>query len=761
MLFKTHIKVKIIIFFVCLCASATTAQTSFKEKLAQLGIDTENVTDWSDSTSITWPMPKCAYVNLTGFSKMPQTKTSNFHAWVEVYDGHGNHFKKRAVANLQGQYSTYLAKKNFKLDFCEDEWLCENTPDMTFGDWVSQDGFHFKAFYNDLYRGIGIVGYRLYDLITQGRGQYGRIWERANISKPDERALCHPEAFPCAVYLNGKFYGLYCWQLKKHRKNMNMKKNTPEHIHIDGTFLNGETIFHDVINWSKFEVRNPKNLYCMDGSEYSETNMKELMDETSPYYDLDTDDSKTKEYKRNTAKVKHYVQQFSHYYTKLDSLRSSGASSAKMRAAIEERYDVPSLIDYIIHNLLTVNSDGLKRNFQWFTYDGKKWFVAPYDLDGTFGYNVPYATNIYPPGYYQTDLMKNKSFTYYYNGLRWANLYYKQEMYDHYAFLRDNGYLNPDIVSNLFDQWYHDFGEANYQDEWIKWPDSQCLKETIANEPWELCPFAQPEYSNLSTYSEKVSYKAGDKCKLEERIWRAKSAVKGVIPYQQLGAKDSLSRIANYMRIHMAAVDDWMKYKKTSQMESYSLYVSTAGWTTLCLPFSFDIPDGVALYSVVGTRSDGKLSLVQCQEPEPNKPYLVHGIPGNYILVGMPEGTVGNVEDCHRNELLYGVDTGRYAPRGTYVLQNQNGKVAFYLVNEENTVHVGDHKAWLAYDDESGSAPSLLSWDEGGTNILEMADSHLGQMSIFSIDGTPVQQLKKGINIIRFANGKIVKKVVK
>ena len=125
------------------------AQSTFEEKLAQLGINRENVTDWSDKDNISWPKPQCAYINLTGISNMPRYKTSNLHAWVEVFDGQGNYFKKRALINLQGRGSTALAKKNFKLDFCNDEWLGEDTPDMVFGDWVPQDGFHYKAFYLD------------------------------------------------------------------------------------------------------------------------------------------------------------------------------------------------------------------------------------------------------------------------------------------------------------------------------------------------------------------------------------------------------------------------------------------------------------------------------------------------------------------------------------------------------------------------------------------------------------------------------------
>ena len=735
----------------------TSAQTNLEDKLAQLGIDYEHVTDWSDSVSITWPMPQCAYVNLTGISKMPPKKTSNYHAWVEVYDGQGNYFKKRALANLQGKGSTVLDKKNFMLDFCNDEWLCDNTPDMTFGDWVPQDGFHYKAFYLDLYRGIGIMGYRVYDLITQG---HGRIWERAELKNPDVRALCHPDAFPCVVYLNGEFHGLYCWQLKKHRKNMNMKKNTPEHVHMEGTKMDGTTLFKDVIDWTVLEVRNPKNLFCMDGSSYSDTNLNELMDETSPYYDLDTDDADTKKYKKNTAKVKGYIEKLSHYYTELTTMEANGATKNEMREAIEKRFDIPSMIDYIIHCLLTSNGDGLIRNFQWFTYNGEKWFVAPYDLDGIFGYCVPYGNGLFEPGYFQTNLLKNRDFLYY-NGLRWAYLYYRQEIYDYYAFLRNNGYLNADIIANLFDQWYHSFGELNYKDEWIKWPNSKCLMETIANEPWELCPFGQPEYSKLKEYSSTKTYYAGDKCRLQSKIWKANAEVTGIRPYKQMGSKDSLTRMGHYLPIHIAALDSWMHYKFESQPMSYSLNISTAEWTTLCLPFSFDVPDNIKLYSVTGMREDGTLSLVQTATPEANKPYLVRGEAGTYILSGYTEEANEQSEDYLRNNLLQGCHIGKYAPKDTYVLQNQNGKVAFYRVEENGKVHVGEHKAWLVPDKEALTRQFSFNLDEKATGLVEITDKQTGRMNIYSADGRLVTHPVKGLNIIKYTNGKTKKMIVK
>ena len=104
---------------------------------------------------------------------------------------------------------------------------------MRIGDWVRQSSFHFKAFYNDFLRGFGEVGYKVYELMIADRQPF---WNRVGYVD-ESRARCFPDGFPCAVYLNGTFYGVFAWQLKKSRKNMNMKKyevafnraSTPNH----------------------------------------------------------------------------------------------------------------------------------------------------------------------------------------------------------------------------------------------------------------------------------------------------------------------------------------------------------------------------------------------------------------------------------------------------------------------------------------------------------------------------------------------------
>ena len=51
-------------------------------------------------------------------------------------------------------------------------------PTVDFDGWVKQDHFHLKAFYTDRLRGIGIVGYQLFDQMEQQMpASSNRIWK--------------------------------------------------------------------------------------------------------------------------------------------------------------------------------------------------------------------------------------------------------------------------------------------------------------------------------------------------------------------------------------------------------------------------------------------------------------------------------------------------------------------------------------------------------------------------------------------------------
>ena len=728
------------------------AQTAFEKRISDLGFS-EIVTDWSDSAEINIPKPKCAYVNVTGINNLPQN-SKILKGWMEVYDGNGNYFKKRIMTTIQGKSTTTWPKKNFKVDFCEDEWIGDATTTFTIGDWVDQESYHFKAFYLDYFRGVGIVGYSAYQALSRDRGEYGWIWERAAdyIKKPDLRARCYPDGFPCVVYLNGEFNGIYCWQLKKHRKNMNQKKNTLEHIHLDGSLAN-KTLFRGVVKWGSVEVRNPKNLYDMSGNPYDSDKRTELIDETSPYFDIETDDEQTKERKQNTAKVKSMIARLSRYAAELAEMQNNGASLSEMRAAIEERFDVPSLIDYIIHNLLTNNMDGCERNFQCFTYDGIKWFIAPYDLDGTFGYHCTIPMISLPTNYVMGSL-GSKSFASQ-DPMSWAYNYFKQDMY---AEIRNKGLLSAENISSLFDNWYYSFGEDNYRMEYEKWPQSPPNLEDIPNDGWvQDLPYSYAKYSKAPDYSPDVEYHEGDQCRATCRVWKATKTVKGVYPYKQVGTKDSLERIYSWVKIHVETLDAYMKYKFESTIRSYTLEVSNAGWATVCVPFQFSVPEGMKLYAVTGRDEDGRLEVTEVASPEANKPYLVEALPGSYFLTGYTEEADEYADDYLRNGLLQGCYAEKYIPQGNYVLQNHNGTTGFYKVSKDGLMKISPNRAYLRVDSEDLEADEF-TLDGGDVTIARQMNAEDSQIvGIFDMGGQRQDKLRKGLNLVRYSDGTTIK----
>ena len=729
----------------CYCS----AQTAFEKKISDLGFS-EIVTDWSDSAEINIPKPKCAYVNVTGMTDIPP-KGFPLKGWFEVYDGNGNYFKKRILMDGQGQTSRKADKKNFEVDFCDDLWLNDSTPEITIGDWVDQDSYHFKAFYSDFLRGTGIIAYQVYDEMTNDRGEYGRMWERAleNIKNPDTNARCFPDAFPCVVYMNGKFYGLYCWQLKKHRKNMNLKKNNGEHIHLHG-FMNNN-FFKGAIEWDRIEVKNPKNLYDMDGKPYEDYAV--LIDETSPYFDLETDDKDTRKIKETTAKVKSSILNLTHYNEQLKALEAKGASRVEMRAAIEERFDMTSLCDYIIHNLVTDNWDGMAHNFQFFTYDGKKWFISPYDLDNTFGH---FFGGICPASYYYTYPLTAQTFKNY-ALFAWAVNYFMDEIRSRYAELRNKGVLTTENIVSLFETWYYSFGEENYRLEFERWPLSPSLFDDIPNEGWELLPFTYKGYTSSPTYSASKEYHEGDQCRLEYRIWRATKTMMGVTPYKQIGSKDSLERVQTWMAEHLMSLDSYMKYTFESTLQTYTLQMSSVGWSSLCLPFQFAVPEGMEVYAVAGRDEKGHLLTTAVSAPEANKPYLVKAPPGNYVLTGYTEEADVSSDSYLRNGLLQGCYVERFVPRGCYVLQNHNGTKGFYRVSEDGSVKIGPNRAYLTIDGEDLEADEY-TLDGGDVTIARQMNAEDSQIvGIFDMGGQRQDKLRKGLNLVRYSDGTTIK----
>jgi len=515
--------------------SAMQAQDSYSQKLQVLGYSDKSK-NLSDSLKLKLDQPALAYVNLTSKYGIPYTKTSNFKDWIEYYDpATDTYFKKKVLVNVQGQTSTSFPKRNVAMDFCEDAWLCDTVPTITFKGWVKQDAFHLKAFYTDWLRGIGIVGYQLYDEMDQQMPEEAtRIWKRAGVEGND-KARCYPDGFPCAMYLNGEYYGIYVWQLKKHRRNMAMEKDCETHIHLDGN-MGEDNFWNGTIKWSSFEVRNPKDLTDIEGNPYNGDSPKELAE----------------------GAVKETIVALSQRCNELKTLSRQGASDETIRAAIAEHFDVESMVNYLAFSTVVSNYDGFTKNWQWLTYDGKKWYVAPYDLDCTFG-NFHLGTFVFPAEFSYVD--SDHRLTLSRRGIAtWFWDYYFDEISARYVSLREAGVFDASHISEMIHTWHDRIGTEQYEVEWPLWPKSMCVRPTITNEGWEECNDWN-NYYHLPEWKAEKTFSAGDLCRLDNRVWLASQTTQGVKPYVQMGYQDSLERFDAWISRRIELDDEYFGYQ--------------------------------------------------------------------------------------------------------------------------------------------------------------------------------------------------------
>ncbi len=566
--------------------------------LLQRGFKTPAPIDWSDASSIQIPEPRCAVVNIISkYSDLPYSKTANRKDWLEFWDMQGNYFKKRIILNNQGDSSSGMAKHNFAMDICNDEWEGDDTFSVRIGDWVPQDSFHCKAYYTDYFRGIGVVCYKLMDEVLRTRGiDKDRVWKKAlkasegwselpatfvnggdNSLNLDTGARCFPDGFPVIVHYNGEFYGIYSWQLKKHRDNMHMDKKTAEHIQLDGkigtgTILNytGDSEFK--IDWTAFEVRNPKSLYCMDGTEYKgDTNQKELIDETSENYD-----ASNKNHVR-TKQVKEYIKKFSLAMYEINQARAnnySGQHSAEgaaiVRETFEKYFDPENWIDYICFSDVVCNRDGFWKNWQWTTYDGQHWYVNLYDTNISFGETAD-SSSITPPYTYHLG-----NYTYY--PVKFITEFYSThgdygtgELEARYAELRKCGLFNVDHIIDLLQDWVARIGVDNYDKEYKKWTESPCHGDPIINTAyWELVrnEDGTPTTAESSTYSSTTTYAVGDTCSYginKNMGWftfKAVAETTGNAPITKFKHYDSIYRVKAWLTKNLSNMDTLYNYSE-------------------------------------------------------------------------------------------------------------------------------------------------------------------------------------------------------
>lgn len=533
--------------------------------------------DWSDYKSgdgkypLSIPEPRCAKINISGITNMPASKTANKKAFFEMWDMQGNYFKKKVIINAQGNSTMNYPKKNFACDFFDEDWDGDSFA-IKFGNWVSQDSFHFKAQYCDFFKGISIVAYKLVQEVWASRSPiYSNPWKKAllgniNITsgsynaeiindlslQKDTGAKCIPDAFPCVVYLNNEFYGVFNWALKKHRDNYHMDKSSATHIHLDG----GSSGLISPLDWTAIEIRNPKglltNIHTDTGFEsYDGDNPKELLGEETEGYD------KFNKKHVLSNKVKRSVLFFNTMAKELNSKTNENGGEE----FLNEHYDLENLIDFYVSQYILADED-IAANWQWITYDGIKWFVCDYDKDRTFG-------QIFDcPGVRSADTMLNAVNSSNSNSpFKYLVKYHKEDIKARYNELKTLGIFTPEHVISLVKNWFDRIPVEVLKLEYKKWKESPSNRDdNVDREHWKIKGNSYESLAN-NTYDNGKTYTIGETCAYGESRHVVFECIKETIgnppikwfynnkPYD-LGYHDSICRVVKYIIERFAFVEN-------------------------------------------------------------------------------------------------------------------------------------------------------------------------------------------------------------
>ena len=520
------------------------AANEVNETFKSAGIKTENNTsDFSKDSYVELPIPRVAAQVKIYAPKLPTTKLDNIEAEIEYNDKDGNYFRKPVILNAQGSSSMLYYVKNMAIDINDDSKI-------KFGNFPSQDSFHLKKYFIDIFRGQCIVGYWLMEQVYQTRAAgkrypYEMLSEESNPytgeGKADKDfytgAKCHPDGFPIVItWVNSKTneeknMGVYAWNLKKSKEIYHADKKTPENIILDG-IIDDTTLFGGAINWTQFEIRNPKSLIDIHGNKYNGDNPIELSE---------TD--------KNSKKVKDYL------------LRLSGVKAALAESNTKETFEkyfiTDTFIDYFVISQVLYHLDGFRKNWIWCTWDGQHWTPTLYDVDSIFGAHWN-GTFVIPNSDNKSILGTGKVF-----GLETL---YADEIKARYKQLRDSNIFSVDNIISLLEKWLNNIGYENMENEIKLYPDTPSYRDPNINAGWEILDYT----GTKGNYSAEKTYNANDTCIYFGYMFKANKKLTNIPPLSAIydntpkycGFYNSIKRVSVWLTNRLTFLDKTYSYIK-------------------------------------------------------------------------------------------------------------------------------------------------------------------------------------------------------
>lgn len=370
--------------------------------------------------------------------EIPTTKNDTF-ATLTYRDGRRS-WQAYLRMKCQGNSSMSYPKKNFTIKMFEDENRSSKKK-VAFDIFGSEkrDKYVLKANYIDHLHARNIISARLWSEVVASRPDYSTLPAEMRGSSCNGAI----DGFPVLLYANGKYEGIYTWNIAKDDAMWGMDEDNPNHV-----------------------------LLC---AETNDNNDQSLMENACNFRALwsGTDGDKwSVEVGTNSEALK----------TSLNALIScvKDAEEANFKTQIQTYLDVQAAIDYYIFAYAICGIDNLAKNMLLATYDGVKWIPGMYDMDSTWGLfwngsKFVSATTACPDGYQNT------------KSLLWEriNRAFETEIQQRKKALRSTVLSDANILQH-FEAFAEEIGRDAYADDLVPYPD---IPQSTTNNIWQIRNF--------------------------------------------------------------------------------------------------------------------------------------------------------------------------------------------------------------------------------------------------------------------------------
>lgn len=325
-----------------------------------------------------------------------------------------------ATGAIQGNTSAAYPAKNYTFKFYSDAaHSIENKIDVG---WGKQSKYCFKKNYVDSTHTRNLSGARIAFDMVNSRPESD--FKTNLLTTPRNGAV---DGFPCIIYLNGEFWGLYTWNIPKDAWTFNMKDDNPNHMVLCAEYNNN----------GDMNAANSCQFRALWGGE-GDTNW--------------------------SIEVGTYSEALKTSFNNAINFVMT-ASDEDFKANISNHFDLYSLLDYYCFSYLVYHYDGLGKNILMATYDGVHWGACLYDMDSIYGATFNgqgfLEYNKKCPEEYQEN-----------NSLLWQRIErcFAQELYDRYVELRKGALSLGNIVEHV-EEIYDLIPDRAFKEDWTKWSE--------------------------------------------------------------------------------------------------------------------------------------------------------------------------------------------------------------------------------------------------------------------------------------------------